>query len=307
MSEPKKIYLSYFMVLYGKFFTVCFKVPLISIILFFNFTAVSSPCKRGFKTASRGNAIIDFVREQSGRDWEKEMPLSWRVKVIKNTKDWSSQDLDNLLNFLRRRIGTKATLSLLKTISYFEILGYGSFVEQVAVFERYIGEEGVTNHLRNSLLSGFSRKSVKEVDRNIKYIEFYIGRKALEEMMTMDISIFSHLDLNKFKEVVSLIKKYVEREGTVEIMKKEIKLLANADPGELNAVVSFLEPYVGRQLIKESMKTNIHFFLLARFIELKRVVKLKEDSMGTEAVANKMRQDISGFFKDNVSALFQIQ
>ena len=271
------------------------------IVFLFSFNAVSSSCERSFSE----HPFIGFAKEQLGKDWQSEMPRNWESNIGKYTKFWAREDTERFLKYLTDRIGEEDTLKRIKGASYFYALRYEGFIERVALYERYIGVEGVTIRLRKSL-AGFHRGKVEEIEEVIKYLtstELGLTERDIKESMKKSLRGFAVAKLSELKEMVKYLTGAeigLSKEDIKESMKKDLYGFARAKRSELEKVVEFLrreEIGLTAEEIKESMKKSLRGFVMVKLGELKEVVKYLREELGlsTEDIKESMKKNLEAF------------
>ena len=139
-----------------------------------------------------GEVFIHFAKEELGAEGMGQMGARWGERIIKSTKSWSVKDAQGFLRFLNQRIGREDTIKRIKSVSYFQLMSFTSFINRVSFYEEYLGEEGITTRLRRSL-GGFHKGDPEEIRKVVKYVEEYIGEEAVKEAMKSNLEAFSRL------------------------------------------------------------------------------------------------------------------
>ena len=236
-----------------------------------------------FPSGDCEGTLVRFVQVQPaayiqpGEVWRTEMPFQ-RDKgsnVIYYTGLGNSSDLELVLNFLKPRIGDELALKRTRSISYLEDFNYENFLQRVALYERYIGEEGVHLRLQKSLV-GFHKGEVEEIERVIQFIEGYIGTEGVREIMGADLLGFSRVQLSELKEMVDFIEGYIGKEGVQERMRAELRSFSRVQLSKLREVVKFIEGYIDTEGVQERMRLDLRSFSGVQLFKLKKIIERSE-------------------------------
>ena len=232
--------------------------------LFTSFPNISIACPQSFLSDSilsdsvvSDSAFVRFAKEHLGEKWTETMGKKWEERITEATKHWNEKDAGDFLSFLQSRIGTEDTIKRIQSTSYFHTTNYKKLMERVSLYEEYIGEQGVTMRLKNSL-GGFDRGETSEIRDVIKYIADQVGMEATKQLMTESLRGISDARLSELKRVVNYVESYIGVEATKERIKKDLQAFSRAKLSELKKVVQFVESYIGVEATKERIKKDLH-------------------------------------------------
>ena len=230
-------------------------LSILSFLLLFSVSdASSSPiklrdwCKRWFAPQTSNSSFIDFAKEHLGKRFSTEIDSKWDLQIKTAAKNWTTKEAEDFLYYLKTRIGEKATMKHIQNdFSYFELSRYKKFRQTVSFYEGYLGEEIVTQHLKNSLRGFFYNDSLSNLRQVVTFVDFYL------KLNTKNSEENDNFSLKK-------------------IMIQNINFFARANIRELKASVRFLEKHIGKKEVQKKMKEDFRYFY--RFFSRNKLEKL---------------------------------
>ena len=171
--------------------------------------------------------------------------------------------------------------------------------ELLYFLEGYIGKEGVKDIILNNP-SSFKSFKVKKDSKSktyilqmplvVEYLEDYIDRQAVQEIMQESFTGLAVADLEKLQAVVEYIEVYFGdvkkgKEVVRKIMQESFQGLALAEHEKLKAVVRYIEDYFkneeeGKTAVQAIMQNSFFGLALADLEKLQVVVEYIEDYFG---------------------------
>ncbi len=174
--------------------------------------------------SSLGEVFISFVKRNTPNN--SGYGVAWERKISEALKKtgYSVSSAKHFLNELESRLGSEETIKRIKSTSYFQTMSYKGFKERLALYESYIGKEGVTERLRSSL-GGFHSGDVHKIRLVIKYVQDYLGGEKAEPvvrgMIESNFLAFSRARLSELKKVVEYVENFTGKDKVREKLKRE--------------------------------------------------------------------------------------
>ena len=194
------------------------------------------------------SVFIDFAKESN---FSSEIKSQWETQIQSFVKDWTDQEAKDFLNYLKTRLGEKATIKLIQRGSIdFELSGYKKFRATVSFYEGLLGEEVVTQQLRKSLRGFFYKDSLRNLKRVVRFFVSYLKKNTNNS--------------GELGDNVSIPKQII----------KNIDFLSRANIIELKQSVKYIERYIKKQEIQKKMKEDFRYF--HRFFSKKKLQKLEQ-------------------------------
>ena len=150
-------------------------------------------------------------------------------------------------------------------------------MEYLHFLEGYIGKESIKDIILNKPTS-FKRFRVKTQKDHDDFGETYVLQMPL---------------------IVEYLESYIEREAVQEVMRNSFQGFVSAERGRLRAVIEYIEEYFGdkgRAVVQGLMKNNFYGLAIAEFEKLKAVVEYLENYFGNEGKAVAQELMIKSFY-----------
>ena len=288
-----------------------------------------------YETAS--DVFIHFARQQFRKELEQEGKSledeafeeafkkrmgnkgEWEKRISENTTNvskWTAKDAQDLLSFLRERIGDSDTLKAMKKTSFFSNTNYGNFILRFNIFSRYVDKEGMAEQLRKRLLN-FTKGTPEVITTVIEDIKEYFGEEGediVKKALNNNIFVFSlsKNQSNLLGELLNFLENYIGKEGVKDIIlnkpsgfilfrvKKDSK--SKTYILQMPLVVEYIESYFGdkdegKKTIQDIMQKSFHGLAKTEHKKLETVIKYIEDyfeDKGKEAVKEIMKKSFHG-------------
>lgn len=261
------------------FFTIFLRFFLLGILLF---SSGAFSCLQAFRTAkddllnAKGKSVsardvfLSFAKEHLGGELAQKMGNKWPEQIARSVTNWTPEEAKQFLQFLRNRIGEQDTIKRIKPSSYFSYMNYEAFIERVAFYDQYMGEQKMTIRLRKSL-RGLDRGKVEEIRQVADFLKSYIGKEKTIQMMEQNLQVFSGAKFNRLKDMAKLIKSYLGKKELIQRMNnaEDLRILSNNKPEELKPFLEYMENKFGggaegKQRIKRVLQTGFREILTTR-------------------------------------------
>ena len=200
------------------------------------------------------------------------MPLKkeWEEKITETTlhRKWTLKNAEDFLSFLRERIGNQATLKAMKTVSFFEVTNYETFILRFDIFSEHVNKERVAEQLK-ACLTCFTKGPPRVIRNVIEIIKEYFGQEdeaIVTEALNNNVIVFS-LSENQSKvlrELLHFLESYIGKEGVKDIILNKpssfsifrIKTQKKSNGVkiyilQLPLVVKYLESYIERESVQD--------------------------------------------------------
>ncbi len=234
--------------------------------------------KPPLSTQTAGSVFIDFAKKVLGTSYEEELGSEWENQIINNTKYWTAEDSYQFLSFLENRIGSLATVKLIKTTNYFKYFKTKSFKERVNLYSQYIGEEAVNARLKKTL-NGFHTGKIKLIQSNIEFIVDYVNnqKESIDIIKKQIYSLSVALsDMHNLPNLVQFLESYIGKKEVIFILKSTSHILYQTPLSRLKSNISFLENYISKNQISFMIKKGFGKFIRDNFKEIKSTIQILE-------------------------------
>lgn len=142
----------------------------------------------------------------------------WKNQVRKYFKKHTLVQIEEVLNFLEKRIGREEVLKRLKkSITEISKLRLDTLEGLIKVYEEYLGKEGVNQRLKKSL-GGFHSTTPEKLKGVILVLESYLEREELIDRMKADLQGFAMTDAEKLTRITQFLSSHLETQNIREIL-----------------------------------------------------------------------------------------